>query len=93
MPTKPIGNDFQNIGKGRKRFDEFLFDPFAELDAKELAMLSLNIQKRHLIGHNLGLVDAKFAQHAKLRVTGVGSMSPAWSSSGSGRVRRRVSCS
>ncbi|RUW20161.1 hypothetical protein EOA60_26225 [Mesorhizobium sp. M1A.F.Ca.IN.020.06.1.1] len=62
---KPVSNDFQNIDKGRKRFDEFSFDPFAELDAAELAVLSLNIQKRHLIGHNLGVVDAKFAQHAK----------------------------
>ena len=25
----------------------------------------LNIQKRHIIGHNLGVVDAKFAQHAQ----------------------------
>ncbi|MUT27258.1 MULTISPECIES: hypothetical protein [Mesorhizobium] len=64
-PVKPLGNDFQNVDKGRKRFDEFSFDPFAELDAQELAMLSLNIQKRHLIGHNLGVVDAKFVQHAK----------------------------
>lgn len=30
-----------------------------------MAVLSLNIQKRHLIGHNLGVVDAKFVQHAK----------------------------
>jgi hypothetical protein len=64
-PAKPVGNDFQNIDKGRRRFDEFSFDPFAELDAQELAVLSLNIQKRHLIGHNLGVVDAKFVQHAK----------------------------
>lgn len=65
MPAKSVVNDFQNIDKGRKRFDEFLFDPFAELDTQELAVLSLNIQKRHLIGHNLGVVDAKFTQHAK----------------------------
>ncbi|OHV78931.1 hypothetical protein [Ensifer sp. LCM 4579] len=64
-PVKPAGNDFQNIDKGRKRFGEFSFDPFAELNAQELAVLSLNIQKRHLIGHNLGVVDAKFVQHAK----------------------------
>lgn len=64
-PVKPVGNDFQNIDKARKRFEEFSFDPFAELEAGELAVLSLNIQKRHLIGHNLGVVDAKFAQHAK----------------------------
>lgn len=62
---KAIGNDFQNIEKVRRRFEEFSFDPFAELEAGELAILSLNIQKRHLIGHNLGVVDAKFAQHAR----------------------------
>lgn len=64
-PVKAVGNDFQNIGRGRKRFEEFAFDPFAELDAAELSALSLNIQKRHLIGHNLGLVDAKFAEQAQ----------------------------
>lgn len=63
--VKPIGNDFQNIERGRKRFEEFSFDPFAELDAAELSALSLNIQKRHLIGHNLGVVDAKFAEQAQ----------------------------
>ncbi|RYH00345.1 MAG: hypothetical protein EON58_00585 [Alphaproteobacteria bacterium] len=63
-PVKQVGNDFQNIEKGRRRFNEFAFDPFAELEAEELAALSLNIQKRHLIGHNLGVVDAKFVQHA-----------------------------
>lgn len=63
--VKPVGNDFQNIERGRKRFEEFSFDPFAELDAAELSALSLNIQKRHLIGHNLGVVDAKFAEQAQ----------------------------
>ena len=64
-PVKAVGNDFQNIERGRKRFEEFSFDPFAELDATELSTLSLNIQKRHLIGHNLGVVDAKFAEQAQ----------------------------
>lgn len=35
-----------------------------KLKPKELSVLVLNIQKRHVIGHNLGVVDAKFAQHA-----------------------------
>lgn len=64
-PVKAVGNDFQNIERGRKRFAEFSFDPFAELDAEGLSALSLNIQKRHLIGHNLGVVDAKFAEQAQ----------------------------
>jgi hypothetical protein len=64
-PVKAVANDFQNIERARKRYEEFSFDPFAELDAAELSALSLNIQKRHLIGHNLGVVDAKFAERAQ----------------------------
>lgn len=62
--TKHIGNDFQNIEKGQKRFAELSIDPFGALSGPELERLSLNIQKRHVIGHNLGVVDAKFAQTA-----------------------------
>lgn len=63
-PAKPPQNDFQNIEKARKRYGELDIDPFAGLGARELAVLKLNIQKRHVIGHNLGVVDAKFAEHA-----------------------------
>lgn len=64
MDTKPVGNAFQNIERGRKRFAEFDFDPFAGLTPDALAVLTLNIQKRHVIGHNLGVADAMFAEHA-----------------------------
>ncbi len=63
-PPKPVSNDFQNIEKGKRRFAELLIDPFGALNAPELDRLVLNIQKRHVIGHNLGVVDAKFAQTA-----------------------------
>jgi hypothetical protein len=62
---KPILNDFQNVEKAKRRFQALHFDPFEHLDAGQLAVLVLNIQKRHIIGHNLGVVDAKFAQHAQ----------------------------
>lgn len=62
---KPIVNDFQNAEKAKRRFAVLLFDPFEDLDGEHLAILNLNIQKRHIIGHNLGVVDAKFAQHAQ----------------------------
>lgn len=62
--AKPVGNAFQNIERGRKRFAEFGFDPFGSLSADALAVLTLNIQKRHVIGHNLGIADAMFAEHA-----------------------------
>lgn len=61
---KSVGNAFQNIERGQKRFGEFAFNPFAALSPEELAVLTLNIQKRHVIGHNLGVADAAFAEHA-----------------------------
>ncbi|MBB3237053.1 hypothetical protein [Phyllobacterium endophyticum] len=63
-PVKPVGNDFQNVARGRKRYVFFGFDPFASLSASELKILELNIQKRHVIGHNLGVIDEKFADLA-----------------------------
>jgi hypothetical protein len=62
--AKPIGNAFQNIERGRKRFMEFDFDPYENLSDDALAVLTLNIQKRHVIGHNLGIADATFVEHA-----------------------------
>lgn len=62
-PPPKVGNDFQNVEKGQKRFAELGIDPFDGLTAAELAALKLNIQKRHVIGHNLGVIDDKFATH------------------------------
>jgi hypothetical protein len=62
--VRPVGNAFQNIERGQKRFGEFAFNPFAALSADALSVLTLNIQKRHVIGHNLGVADAAFAEHA-----------------------------
>lgn len=63
--VKPVGNDFQNLERAQKRFHDLSFDPFAGLDEADLATLQLNIQKRHIIGHNLGVVDSRFAEHAE----------------------------
>jgi hypothetical protein len=63
-PVKPVKNDFQNIEFAQRRFADLEIDPFDALDADELSELKLNIQKRHIIGHNLGVIDAKFAEHA-----------------------------
>lgn len=62
-PAK-MGNDFQNVDKGLKRFNEFGLNPFEDLTSAEMAALKLNIEKRHIIGHNLSVVDDKFAAHA-----------------------------
>ncbi len=58
------GNDFQNVDKGLKRFQELGLDPFTDLTSTEAGALKLNIEKRHIIGHNLSVVDDKFAAHA-----------------------------
>lgn len=62
-PPKPVRNDFQNAEIARRRFAEFALDPFSVLNEDDLATLQLNIQKRHIIGHNLGVMDARFAEH------------------------------
>lgn len=63
--VKPVTNDFQNLERAEKRFKDLALNPFAGLSEENLATLRLNIQKRHIIGHNLGVVDAKFAEHAE----------------------------
>ena len=60
---KPAGNDFQNVEKGRRRYADLGLDPYGVLDADALKLLKLNIQKRHIIGHNLGVMDEKFVAH------------------------------
>lgn len=63
-PLPKVGNDFQNVEKAHKRFEELGLNPFDGLTTDEMDALQLNIQKRHVIGHNLGVVDSKFAVHA-----------------------------
>lgn len=62
-PLPKVGNDFQNVDKALKRFEELGLNPFTGLIDEEMDALRLNIQKRHVIGHNLGVVDDKFATH------------------------------
>ncbi|WCT79073.1 hypothetical protein [Novosphingobium humi] len=55
-----VGNDFQNVDKATKRFAEIVVEPFATLTPAAMDVLKINIQKRHVIGHNLGVIDDKF---------------------------------
>ena len=38
-----------------------LLDPFSVLTLEELDIMKLNIEKRHVIGHNLSVTDKKYA--------------------------------
>jgi hypothetical protein len=62
--AKAIGNAFQNIDRSRKLFTCLTVDPYAGLSDKEIAALRLNIEKRHVVGHNLGIADEKYQRTA-----------------------------
>lgn len=57
---KTIGNAFQNVNRARDLFAPLGIDPFNSLNESELAFLLTNIQKRHIIGHNLGVADEHY---------------------------------
>ena len=54
------GNTFQNVEKAKRAFSELHLAPFDVLEPAEEAHLRLQIEKRHVIGHNLGLADDKY---------------------------------
>ncbi len=56
------GNPFQNVDRSRKLYALLGFDPFSCLNSEELKSLEINIEKRHVIGHNLGLADKKYIE-------------------------------
>lgn len=59
---KEIGNAFQNIDRAREKFGKLGVDPFGGLTGDDLDLLRVNIQKRHVIGHNLGVADEHYAE-------------------------------
>lgn len=60
-----IGNAFQNIDRSRALFANLSLDPFDALSIDDSEVLNLNIQKRHVIGHNLSLADDRYQTLAK----------------------------
>ena len=57
---KVIGNAFQNIARAREKYALLGIDPFVVLSGKVLANMVDNIEKRHVIGHNLGIADEHY---------------------------------
>ena len=56
-----IGNRFQNLDKAKDLYKKLSLDPFSVLTLEELDLMKLNIEKRHVIGHNLSLADEAYA--------------------------------
>lgn len=59
-----IGNRFQNIERGRSLFCNIGIDPYSQLTQENLDFLQLNIEKRHVVGHNLSMADEAYSQAA-----------------------------
>lgn len=62
---KAVGNAFQNVDRGREVFSKIGLDPFEVLNDVEADNLRLNIQKRHILGHNLGMADEHYASFSE----------------------------
>ena len=60
--AKAIGNAFQNIDRAREKLAKIGIDPFAGLSDDDRDYLRVNIEKRHVLGHNLGLADERYAE-------------------------------
>lgn len=57
-----IGNRFQNIDRARSLYNNLSIDPFTVLTSDELELMKLNIEKRHVIGHNLSMADEAYSE-------------------------------
>lgn len=60
--SRAIGNAFQNIDRAREKLARVGIDPFARLSEDDRDYLQINIEKRHVLGHNLGLADERYAE-------------------------------
>lgn len=59
-----IGNAFQNLEKAERKYRELNIELLADLTENDIEQLKKAIQKRHVIGHNLGLADEKYTHIA-----------------------------
>lgn len=56
------GNVFQNPDRAAERYKDLGIDLLADLDEDERRLLDVYVHTRHVIGHNLGLVDQRFTE-------------------------------
>lgn len=57
IAKRAIGNRFQNVDRATTLYANLSLEPFNILTQDELTQLRLNIEKRHVIGHNLSMAD------------------------------------
>ena len=59
---KLIKNSFQNVERSRERFDDLSFDPFSGVGESDLKLFRALLAARHVVGHNLSVVDDKYLE-------------------------------
>ena len=67
---KKIGNSFQNIEKAKKLFKSISMAPYETFTESELRSLVLNLEKRHIIGHNLSMIDEAYSDGQEVNKSG-----------------------
>jgi hypothetical protein len=70
ISKKAIGNRFQNVNRGRKLFEKINIGPFEKISSADVEVLQLNIEKRHVIGHNLGIADEAYVESTQAEQPG-----------------------
>jgi hypothetical protein len=58
---RAIGNRFQNMDRAKDLYANLSCDPFGILALDEWELMKLNIEKRHVIGHNLSMADEAYS--------------------------------
>ncbi len=61
IAKRAIGNRFQNVDRATDLYEKLSINPFSVLTADELELMKLNIEKRHVIGHNLSMTDEAYS--------------------------------
>lgn len=56
-----VGNRFQNMDRAKELYKNLSISPFSVLTQDELGLMQLNIEKRHVIGHNLSMADEAYS--------------------------------
>lgn len=59
---KFIGNRFQNIDRGRVLYDHIGTDLYSQVSESDINFLRMNIEKRHVVGYNLSMVDDAYIE-------------------------------
>ena len=62
---RTIGNRFQNIDRAKDLYNNLSIDPFSSLTVDEVKLMKLNIEKRHVIGHNLSMADEAYSEEGE----------------------------